>query len=172
MWEWMEGFVRSYGYMGAFFISIFGNFTIFFPVPFTITIYAFGATLDPLILGVVCGLGSTIGEFSAYLVGRGDSRKNFNRPKWQYAMAVGNRHTGAPFRNPPKNYWPVINTIGVRENRNRKVVILTSFVQYALHLEMGGLGPGYLLTQAPSFSLGHLITRLSFAILKALRESG
>ena len=71
VWGWMERFVGSYGYAGAFIISIFGNFTIFFPVPFAITIYAFGATLDPLLLGVVCGLGSTIGEFSAYLVGRG-----------------------------------------------------------------------------------------------------
>jgi len=71
IWGWMERLVSNYGYAGAFLISIFGNFTIFFPVPFTITIYAFGATLDPLLLGVVCGLGSTIGEFSAYLVGRG-----------------------------------------------------------------------------------------------------
>jgi len=71
IWGWMEGLVRSYGYAGAFLISIFGNFTIFLPVPYALTIYAFGATLDPLLLGVVCGLGSTIGEFSAYLVGRG-----------------------------------------------------------------------------------------------------
>ena len=63
--------MSTYGYAGAFLISIFGNFTIFFPVPFTITIYAFGATLNPIILGVVCGIGSTIGEFSAYLVGMG-----------------------------------------------------------------------------------------------------
>jgi len=54
--------------------SIFGNFTIFFPVPFVITIYAFGATLNPLLLGLVCGLGSTLGEFSAYLVGMGGRR--------------------------------------------------------------------------------------------------
>ncbi len=71
IWGWMEGLVSSYGYAGAFLISIFGNFTIFLPVPYALTIYAFGATLDPLLLGVVCGLGSTIGEFSAYLVGRG-----------------------------------------------------------------------------------------------------
>jgi len=71
LWGWMGGIIQSYGYAGAFLISIFGNLTIFFPVPFTITIYAFGATLDPLLLGLVCGLGSTIGEFSAYLVGRG-----------------------------------------------------------------------------------------------------
>ena len=71
VWGWMADLVTNYGYLGAFFISIFGNFSIFFPVPFTITIYAFGATLNPLILGIACGLGSTIGEFSAYLVGVG-----------------------------------------------------------------------------------------------------
>jgi membrane protein YqaA with SNARE-associated domain len=67
----MADLVTNYGYAGAFFISIFGNFTIFFPVPFTITIYAFGATLNPLLLGLVCGIGSTIGEASAYFVGVG-----------------------------------------------------------------------------------------------------
>ena len=71
VWGWMADLVTQYGYAGAFLISIFGNFTIFFPVPFTITIYAFGATLNPLLLGLVCGLGSTVGEFSAYLVGVG-----------------------------------------------------------------------------------------------------
>jgi len=73
-WGWMGNLVSQYGYLGAFAISIFGNFTIFFPVPFTITIYVFGATLNPLLLGLVCGVGSTIGEFSAYLVGLGGRR--------------------------------------------------------------------------------------------------
>jgi membrane protein YqaA with SNARE-associated domain len=71
IWAWMNDLVSTYGYFGAFIISTFGNFTVFFPVPFVITIYAFGATLDPLLLGLVCGLGSTLGEFSAYLIGRG-----------------------------------------------------------------------------------------------------
>ncbi len=71
IWAWMNDLVTNYGYFGAFFISTFGNFTVFFPVPFVITIYAFGATLNPLLLGLVCGLGSTLGEFSAYLIGRG-----------------------------------------------------------------------------------------------------
>jgi len=71
VWGWMADLVTNYGYAGAFLISIFGNFTIFFPVPFTITIYAFGATLNPLLLGLVCGIGSTVGEASAYFVGVG-----------------------------------------------------------------------------------------------------
>ena len=74
VWGWMADLVTQYGYLGAFLISIFGNFTIFFPVPFTITIYAFGATLNPLLLGFVCGIGSTVGEFSAYLIGVGGRR--------------------------------------------------------------------------------------------------
>ncbi len=74
IWAWMGDLVASYGYAGAFLISIFGNFTVFFPVPFVLTIYAFGATLNPLLLGLVCGLGSTVGEFSAYLIGRGGRR--------------------------------------------------------------------------------------------------
>lgn len=74
IWAWMGNLVASYGYSGAFLISIFGNFTVFFPVPFVLTIYAFGATLNPLLLGLVCGLGSTVGEFSAYLIGRGGRR--------------------------------------------------------------------------------------------------
>jgi membrane protein DedA with SNARE-associated domain len=74
IWAWMTQLVSTYGYFGAFIISLFGNFTVFFPVPFAITIYAFGATLNPLALGLVCGLGSTIGEFSAYVIGRGGRR--------------------------------------------------------------------------------------------------
>jgi uncharacterized membrane protein YdjX (TVP38/TMEM64 family) len=66
--------VQDYGYLGAFLISIVGNFTVFLPVPYALTIYAFGATLNPLLLGVICGLGSTVGEFSAYLVGWGGRR--------------------------------------------------------------------------------------------------
>jgi uncharacterized membrane protein YdjX (TVP38/TMEM64 family) len=70
----MGDIVANYGYTGAFLISIFGNFTVFFPVPFVVTIYAFGATLNPFMLGIACGIGSTIGEFSAYLIGRGGRR--------------------------------------------------------------------------------------------------
>ncbi len=74
IWAWMNELVLAYGYAGAFLISIVGNFTVFFPVPFVVTIYAFGATLNPLLLGFVTGLGSMIGEFSAYLIGRGGRR--------------------------------------------------------------------------------------------------
>jgi len=65
IWAWMGDLVASYGYAGAFLISIFGNFTVFFPVPFVLTIYAFGATLNPLVLGLVCGLVEKLQEVMA-----------------------------------------------------------------------------------------------------------
>ena len=69
--KWMGNIVSTYGYVGFFLISIFGNLTVIFPAPYTIIIYAGGVSLDPILLGLVCGLGAGIGEFSAYLVGRG-----------------------------------------------------------------------------------------------------
>ena len=71
LWGWMSDLVATYGYLGAFLISLFGNFTVFFPVPFAVTIYAFGAKLNPALLGLVSAVGSTVGEISAYLIGRG-----------------------------------------------------------------------------------------------------
>ena len=70
-WIWMDAFAKTYGYVGAFVVSIIGNVTIFFPVPYAIVIYALGMSLDPILLGISCGLGSTIGEFSSYFLGRG-----------------------------------------------------------------------------------------------------
>ena len=69
--KWMGNIVATLGYTGFFLISIFGNLTIFFPTPYMIIIYAGGISHDPILLGLVCGLGSVIGETSAYLVGRG-----------------------------------------------------------------------------------------------------
>lgn len=73
IFEWMYDFVVIYGYIGAFIISIFGNLTIIFPVPYALVIYSLGALpeIDPLILGIVSGLGAMIGELSAYVVGFG-----------------------------------------------------------------------------------------------------
>ena len=68
---WMIEVVSTYGYLGAFLISIIGNFTIFFSIPYVLAIYAFGATLNPLLLGLVAGAGASVGEFSAYLLGYG-----------------------------------------------------------------------------------------------------
>ncbi len=67
----MTELVATYGYAGAFIVCIIGNVSIILPVPFALVVYAFGATLNPLTLGIVAGIGSTIGEMSSYALGRG-----------------------------------------------------------------------------------------------------
>ncbi len=67
----MVELVNSYGYLGAFVVTLIGNVTILIPIPFALIIYLGGSFLNPLILGLVTGAAATIGELSSYLVGRG-----------------------------------------------------------------------------------------------------
>jgi membrane protein YqaA with SNARE-associated domain len=67
----MMELVKNYGYPGTFIVTLLGNATIFIPVPFALVIYICGSFLNPLILGLVTGTASTIGELSAYFVWRG-----------------------------------------------------------------------------------------------------
>jgi membrane protein YqaA with SNARE-associated domain len=60
---------ERYGYIGAFIASLLGNITIALPTPYAFLIAALGSTLNPFILGIVCGFGSTIGELVAYALG-------------------------------------------------------------------------------------------------------
>lgn len=59
-------------YVGVFVISTFGNFTVIFPVPYTFALIVV-ATLpgaNPILIGISGALGASIGEVSAWLVGR------------------------------------------------------------------------------------------------------
>ncbi len=68
---WSQGVVSSFGYLGIFIISIIGNATLFFPVPVGLIIFASGAVLNPWIVGLVAGIGCSIGELTGYVVGLG-----------------------------------------------------------------------------------------------------
>jgi membrane protein DedA with SNARE-associated domain len=75
----MEGFAVQYGYLGIFLISLFGSSSIFIPIPAPVVIFALGGSglFDPFWIGIAAGLGATLGEYSAYLVGFG-GRKLIN----------------------------------------------------------------------------------------------
>ncbi|MEW6035419.1 MAG: VTT domain-containing protein [Candidatus Micrarchaeota archaeon] len=61
----------SYGYAGAFLIAMLSSATIIFPAPGWAAVVALSGTLDPLLLGIVVGAGSAIGEITGYLAGDG-----------------------------------------------------------------------------------------------------
>jgi membrane protein YqaA with SNARE-associated domain len=69
--NWLLSLSTQYGYFGIFLISLIGALSIFFPIPYTVVIFALGQTYEPIWIAVAAGLGSSIGEFSGYLLGFG-----------------------------------------------------------------------------------------------------
>ena len=63
--------LEGYGYLGVFLISIITCSSIVVPVPGWILVATFGAVLNPILVGVVSGIGGTIGEMTGYLLGYG-----------------------------------------------------------------------------------------------------
>ncbi len=63
-------------YIGVFLISIFGNFTVIFPIPYLFVLllvvvnWTNFTPIDGLILGLVVGAGAAFGETTAWLLGR------------------------------------------------------------------------------------------------------
>jgi len=91
----MNNFATQYGYLGIFFISLLSSMSLFVPIPYTIVIFTMGGLpgFEPLWIAVAAGLGSSVGEFSGYLIGVG-GRKTFsqkNRKKMDFLMKLFNK---------------------------------------------------------------------------------
>lgn len=61
----------NYGYLGAFVVPLLASATVVVPVPGLIIVFTLGAVLNPLLVGVISGVGGTLGETTGYLVGYG-----------------------------------------------------------------------------------------------------
>ena len=68
--QWVMG-LGHWGYLSAFIISLVASATIILPAPGIAVIIAMSTTLDPVLLGMVAGIGSAIGELSGYAAGAG-----------------------------------------------------------------------------------------------------
>jgi len=64
--------LESFGYAGAFVISIMSGGTVVVPVPGLPVIFALGGVLPfPFLVGIAAGLGEGLGSFNFYMAGRG-----------------------------------------------------------------------------------------------------
>jgi len=75
--DWSEsGPSRYNAYLVSFLISIFGNTTVFVPIPYTAVVFIMTSQvgLDPLLLGLISGLGAAMGELTSYALGAGGGR--------------------------------------------------------------------------------------------------
>ena len=57
------------GYLTLFIITVVASATIILPAPAALAVGAFGAALNPWLVGVVAAVGQTLGEMSGYYVG-------------------------------------------------------------------------------------------------------
>ena len=69
--HWVDIDWRNLGYPGVFFLSFLGSVAMALPVPGLITLCGVSALLNPFTVGMVAGIGETIGEASGYAVGFG-----------------------------------------------------------------------------------------------------
>jgi uncharacterized membrane protein YdjX (TVP38/TMEM64 family) len=75
--------LSTYGYLGVFLISVIGNATVIFPVPSLAVVFAGGGILNPLLVGLIAGVGEPLGELTGYLAGYGGSAVIENRERFE-----------------------------------------------------------------------------------------
>jgi membrane protein YqaA with SNARE-associated domain len=69
-WEYVEK-LTSQGYWGLFLVAVFAGSPLPIPTPNLILTFTMGSLLNPLLVGLISGLGNTIGNDLFYWTGRG-----------------------------------------------------------------------------------------------------
>lgn len=77
--------LEGYGYLGAFLVPMLCCATIIVPVPGLIIVFTLGAVLNPLLVGIVSGVGGTLGETTGYLIGYG-GRTAIENIRWYHRI--------------------------------------------------------------------------------------
>jgi len=86
--------LAGYGYLGIFLLSVLSASSVFLPLPGLALAYTGGGVLDPLIVGLVAGLGNALGELTGYLAGRGGSAIIEDQVYYQRMEALMDRYGG------------------------------------------------------------------------------
>jgi len=69
---WAQQLILQFSYLAVFLVSVLSSSTVFLPFPLYIVIFfAAGLGMNPLIVGLLAGLGNAIGEIFSYLIGVG-----------------------------------------------------------------------------------------------------
>lgn len=61
--------ISAYGYLGVFLISLLATTVFFLPMPNVPIVFLMGAILNPFLVGLIAGIGESIGEITGYTAG-------------------------------------------------------------------------------------------------------
>ena len=75
--------LQGLGYLGVFVIAVLANATVILPVPGIAVVFAGGGVLNPLLVGLIAGVGEPLGELTGYLAGYGGSAVAENRELYE-----------------------------------------------------------------------------------------
>lgn len=67
--DWSQSVAGTWGYPGIFLVNFIGSATIIFPIPSFLVVFAFGAILNPWLVGISAAFGCALGEMTGYGVG-------------------------------------------------------------------------------------------------------
>ncbi len=77
--RWTGQELQHWGYLGAFLVSILGGATIIIPVPMLAVVFALGGVMKyTWLVGLVAGLGETLGALTIYMTGHGAGTAIYN----------------------------------------------------------------------------------------------
>jgi membrane protein YqaA with SNARE-associated domain len=91
-WEYVVK-LEQHGYLGLFLISLLAGSPIPVPTPSMILTFTLGSLLNPLLIGLVAGLGNTIGNAFIYYTGRSGLKviSGFDKPDTKLSRFLGNK---------------------------------------------------------------------------------
>jgi membrane protein YqaA with SNARE-associated domain len=61
--------ISAYGYLGVFLVSLLAATVLFVPIPSIPVVFLMGAILNPFLVGLMSGIGESMGEISGYTAG-------------------------------------------------------------------------------------------------------
>jgi len=85
----------DYGYVGVFIITLLASGALILPVPYLGAIVVAGMFLNPILVALVAGVASALGELTGYVLGR-SGRVVLPKNRWYLAMERGMKRFGAP----------------------------------------------------------------------------
>lgn len=86
--------LAALGYVGIFLVSLLGSATIILPAPSLVLVFAMGAALNPLLVGLAAGAGEALGELTGYAAGFAGQPVIENRQTYKRLCAWMQRRGG------------------------------------------------------------------------------
>ena len=163
-WEYVVR-LEHHGYLGLFLISLLAGSPIPIPTPSMILTFTLGSLLKPLIVGLVAGLGNTIGNAFIYYTGRGGIKffKGFNKSGTRLGRFIDNKRISKILKSKTWEQMAIVFLIFIYPNPVATPMVLAmgaarfSFTKFMVICWLGKTVQGLLFAYLGHFGLRSLL---------------